>query len=120
MKTQRNLLAVLAVLLLGMSSAMAQHHHYGGRVGIYVGPGWGPWYYPVPYSYYYQPQVVVVPAAQPQVYVEQNPQPVVSEPAQQVQPQQQYWYYCKSAKGYYPYVKECPDGWQKVSPEPPR
>jgi hypothetical protein len=29
-----------------------------------------------------------------------------------------YWYYCDATKGYYPYVKECPTGWQKVAPRP--
>ena len=49
--------------------------------------------------------------------------PVVVEPAPlyQERPQtaaQQYWYYCQDPAGYYPYVKECPRGWQPVSPTP--
>jgi hypothetical protein len=28
-----------------------------------------------------------------------------------------YWYYCESAGQYYPYVTECPEGWQAVMPE---
>jgi hypothetical protein len=28
----------------------------------------------------------------------------------------QYWYYCDSAGAYYPYVAECPEGWQPVVP----
>jgi hypothetical protein len=28
-----------------------------------------------------------------------------------------YWYYCESAGQYYPYVTECPEGWQAVVPE---
>ncbi|KAA0090507.1 hypothetical protein CIW54_03815 [Paraburkholderia sp. T12-10] len=28
-----------------------------------------------------------------------------------------YWYYCESAGQYYPYVTECPEGWQAVIPE---
>ena len=31
-----------------------------------------------------------------------------------------YWYYCESSDGYYPYVKECPGGWQRVAPRPSR
>jgi hypothetical protein len=31
-------------------------------------------------------------------------------------PESGYWYYCKDAKGYYPYVKRCPSGWMKVVP----
>ncbi len=28
------------------------------------------------------------------------------------------WYYCAESKTYYPYVKECPGGWQRVTPQP--
>jgi hypothetical protein len=117
----RNLLVVLlAVLMAGVGSSAWAH---GGRVrlGVHVGiggpvwgpswgPAWGPVWYPPPY--YYPPQVIVVPPAPPPVYIEQ------SEPAAQPVQAQQYWYYCKSGKGYYPYVKECPEGWQKVLPQP--
>ena len=34
--------------------------------------------------------------------------------------QANYWHYCRSAEGYYPYVKECPDGWEQVAPTPPQ
>ena len=29
------------------------------------------------------------------------------------------WYYCDSAKGYYPYVSQCPEGWKSVPAAPP-
>jgi len=29
------------------------------------------------------------------------------------------WYYCDSAKGYYPYVNQCPEGWRSVPATPP-
>lgn len=29
------------------------------------------------------------------------------------------WYYCESAKGYYPYVQDCREGWRAVQPVPP-
>ena len=29
------------------------------------------------------------------------------------------WYYCDSAKAYYPYVNECPEGWRPVPATPP-
>ena len=111
MRLPKNLLLFVALLLAGMGSAFAYH----GHVGVYVGPYWGPgpWYYPPPY--YYRPEVVVVPAPQPPVYVEQQEAPVASvAPAEQ-----SYWYYCAKSKGYYPYVKECAGGWQKVLPQPP-
>jgi hypothetical protein len=30
----------------------------------------------------------------------------------------EYWYYCRSPQGYYPFVGECPDGWIQVLPQP--
>jgi hypothetical protein len=53
--------------------------------------------------------------AQPSTYIQQDVQPAPA-PA----PQQGYWYYCSDAQAYYPYVKECPGGWQRVSPQPAR
>ena len=97
---------------LAMSgSAWAGHT----SVGVVVGPVWGPWYYPPPYYYYppYQPIIIQRP---PQVYIEQSP------PAPDVAPvpdRTSYWYYCPASKAYYPYVNECPSGWQKVLPQPP-
>ena len=44
------------------------------------------------------------------IYIEQNPAPLEQD--------SQYWYYCPSARAYYPYVGECPDGWGRVLPQP--
>ena len=89
------------------------HSHVSVGVGFgYWGPYWGPpwWYYP-PAPVYYP---VVVPA-QPVTYIEQG--------SNQAAPASNdgggWWYYCDASKGYYPYVKECPGGWQRVSPTPP-
>jgi len=30
---------------------------------------------------------------------------------------QVWWYWCTDARAYYPYVKECPGGWQRVAPQ---
>src|SRR5579864_2908687 len=30
-----------------------------------------------------------------------------------------FWYFCPSLGAYYPYVGECPEGWQQVLPQPP-
>ncbi|MBI3140230.1 MAG: hypothetical protein HYZ19_00020 [Rhodocyclales bacterium] len=64
------------------------------------------WSWPSPYYYY--PPVVVRPAPPP-VYIEQGQE---AAPA--------YWHYCAEPKGYYPYVQECPGGWQRVPPSPPQ
>jgi hypothetical protein len=58
-----------------------------------------PAYYPPPSPVYVQPAPVYVPAPPP---------PVV----------QTYWYYCPSRGNYYPYVGDCPGGWQQVLPQP--
>lgn len=112
-------LAVALAASLATQSAFAWHHGYGGpRVsfGFNFGIPYGayPYYYP-PYSYpAYYPAPVVVQQQAP-VYVEQNPQPAPS--AQQSAPAG-YWYYCTGSRAYYPYVKECPAGWQRVAPQP--
>ena len=108
--------APIAVALgLGAAASMVSapalawyHHGYGPRFGFYIGPGYGS--YPPPYYY---PPVVVQPAPPP-VYIEQNPQPAYSAPA----PAQNSWYYCAGSRSYYPYVKDCPGGWQQVAPQP--
>jgi hypothetical protein len=104
-------LLALAAGLLTTGSAFA----WGHRSHVFVGLNFGfPAYYPAPY-YYYPPAPVYYPAP----VVIQSP-PVYTE-RQDMAPAdtQAYWYYCASSKGYYPYVKECPGGWQKVAPTPP-
>ena len=34
-------------------------------------------------------------------------------------PPQQWWYWCESARAYYPYVESCAQGWQRVEPRVP-
>lgn len=113
MKACKFLSLLLLLLLTGASSAWAHGRvHVGVGFGHYWGPS--PWYY-APSPFYYRPEVVVVPAPQPMVYIEKA-QEAPSETAPRSA--DQYWYYCASSKGYYPYVKECPGGWQKVLPHP--
>lgn len=117
------ILTVLLAALLSAGAVMA--HGYGGyyprssvQFGVYVG---SPWVYPA-YPRYpapvYWPPVYVAPPAPvvitqpPPVYVEQAP------PVRQSTLESGYWYYCAQSQAYYPYVKECPAGWQKVSPAP--
>ena len=106
----------------GSHSSSHSSSHNGGHtyhansrwranVGVFIGPGWyAPYYYPYPpyypyyYPYYYPPVV-----AAPPTYIEQaSPEALPSG----------YWYYCSSGEGYYPYVRECPGGWQRVAPQP--
>lgn len=54
-------------------------------------------------------------------YVEQPVPPQAYAPPYQdpAQPQANVWYFCAESSAYYPYVTQCPSGWQPVSPIPP-
>ncbi|MBL8452839.1 MAG: hypothetical protein JNK97_08835 [Zoogloea sp.] len=51
----------------------------------------------------------------PRTVVIEQPEPVVAPAA----PAAQNWYYCDSAKAYYPYVESCAEGWRAVPSTPP-
>jgi hypothetical protein len=89
-----------------------RHHHHGHKSVSFVGFGFAypwPWYYPAPYYYpYYQP---VAYEAEPITYIEQSSTPA-PEPTG-------WWYYCDASRAYYPYVRECPSGWERVPAAPP-
>jgi len=92
--------------------------HGGGPgwwgVGLGLGLGWdalyfGYPYYGYPYPGYYYPygsSTVIVGPTDPLAQTPQNPPPVAN------------WYYCESAKAYYPYVRQCPEGWHLVPAAP--
>lgn len=114
------LLVVTSALLVVLPSDAARRGHghpaVHARVFVGVGPSvwWGPypyWYYPPPpYAVYAPPPVIVQEA--PPVYIQQPPPaPVPSAAAEQ------FWYYCPSAKGYYPTVSSCPEAWLRVAPQ---
>ena len=107
-------LIVLALGLLVTELAWAHGYghwngHHRAHVGVVIGvPLVGAWQYRPPvYTY---PPVVTLPSV-PQAYIEKN--------AREQQQQGSWWYYCRGAQGYYPYVRECPQGWELVSPQPP-
>lgn len=138
----RLMAALLIALMVGSASALASGYYRGGAyyrgggyyhggprwgVGVTLGApywgGWGGWgpgyYYPPPYysypPYYYPPAVVTVPSG-PVTYIEQaQPEPAPSAQA----PAAGVWYYCADSQTYYPYVRECPGGWQTVPAQPP-
>lgn len=112
MNRAKAVLTLGAALLGAAASASAFAWHHGGvRFGVVIGAPFYPWYYP-PY-YYYPPYAPVAAApAAPPTYIEKGG-------AQSAPPRISYWYYCAESKTYYPYVKECPGGWQRVAPQPP-
>ena len=103
--------------------------HFGGRdIGVWRGGQWrhgwhgdrlgwwwvvgGLWFfYPQPIYPYPDPYT-------PPIEVESAPPVVIQQAPPSSQPPQ-YWYYCESAKGYYPYVPSCSEGWKKVPATPP-
>jgi hypothetical protein len=102
-------ITLLIFTLLLPLAAEARGHHGNFRGGIWIGPLWDPYPYSYSYPYYYNPPVIV---ERPSVdYYVQPPPQQPEEPA--------YWYYCRKPEGYYPYVKQCPEGWMKVVPTPP-
>lgn len=133
-----NAAALTAAILVGVIAPAPANA--GGRVGVGVyigGPVWRPWYprpyyypyawggypypyyypYPYPYPYPYSYGYPYPAPASPPVYIERDE--AAPAPAPAPQQQTQNWYYCPGAKAYYPYVRECPGGWQQVPAQPP-
>jgi hypothetical protein len=110
------LLLVICSLYSGVNWARHGHSHtsFGFSFGVplYSYPYYRDPFYRDPFYYpYYPPTVITVPVTPP-VYIQQPPPAVQQYPSG-------YWYYCRNPEGYYPYVQECPRGWQQVEPTPP-
>jgi hypothetical protein len=140
MKPLRGLLvATVALAGLGTVVPAGAHGYYGGVRGYWYGPsigfyyggpyGWGapgyygPGYYGPGYGYavpsygYVAPGVVLSPGSV--VYIERDqaaapPPPVAPAVAPDAAPGTGWWYLCSSPRGAYPYVRECPGGWERV------
>lgn len=105
LKTAFNVMLLCSICTLAWADRGHTH------IGVAIGYPWA-WPYPPGYYYapYYRPSVIVQQA--PPVYVEQ------AAAAGALPQEANYWYYCSAAQAYYPYVKDCPSGWQRVSPQP--
>ena len=118
------LAALMSVaLLLILAPPSDAHGSRGTRVFVGVGPAYwygpyGPypyWYYPSYYNpYVYTPPPVIV--QEPPVYVQQQPAAPSAPPAAESAPPPGFWYYCASAREYYPRISSCPEAWIKVPP----
>ncbi len=120
MKSIKWAIALLVLALVaGSGAAWADYgrhqrhgHHHGGHyrgdvyLGLAVGSALGAWWYAMPRHTY---QTVVVEREVAPTYVERAAPP----------PPPTYWYYCEAARGYYPYVGQCPGGWMRVVPQTP-
>ena len=130
-----NILVVALLTLLAASPVIAQAGNVGWNVSVgggygggwrpaaygAYGRGWGPgwggnWAYAGPYygpyAGYYAPPVVYAP---PVIAYAPPPQPMVLA----AQPQPAVWYYCSASGNYFPYVQDCPSGWQAQPATPP-
>src|SRR5215472_13552706 len=108
---------IIALIAVSATPSLAWHH---GRshvfIGVGVGPWWGPpYWYPYYYPYYYPPYYGYAPppvvVQEPPVYVQQPAVAAPAAPAPSAQSVETFWYYCPSAKGYYPSVSTCPEAW---------
>ena len=93
--------SIIAILLAAASGAALAHSRV--HFGVHVGPYWGPWWVMPPPIYYSQPIVVEREAP---IIIDQTVAPI------------DYWYFCRPANAYYPYVKDCPAPWEKVPAKP--
>lgn len=121
-KLAARMLVVVTLVVVPATPSLARGGHFGGhghggwhgRV-IIGGPwGWDPWWgprYPYPYGYYPPPYAV------PPAVVEGSSEYIEQRPLSEER-QQGYWYYCASAKAYYPTVEKCPEDWIRVPPAP--
>jgi opacity protein-like surface antigen len=116
---------------------VAPGYWYGPGVGLYYGAPytWGPpgyygqGYYGPGYGYGYGYAVpgYTYGAPPPMVYIERNqpvtpaqpPAPVAPAAPSGAAPGNDWWYLCASPRGAYPYVRECPGGWERVPAVPP-
>ena len=97
----------LSIALVSGAAAFPHGGWHGGPYWGWYGPGpWGGYPYGYPYYGY----------AYPYYYPSPSYDSTVPAPSA---PQQAYWYYCKDANAYYPYVQSCPGGWTQVAPVQP-
>lgn len=110
----------LMLALLASASLTSLQAQAGGPHGHFYGPSYrshghygpSPWWWVAGTGLLLYPQIV---APRPQVIVQSPPvEPVIVQP----QPAAQNWYYCDSARAYYPYVQSCAEGWRAVPATP--
>ncbi len=114
------------------------HRFRGPRISIGLGIGFNPFgysyplgygrnYYPssyFPYQGIYYPEMMVSTVITPApVYVRQDNLVSTTPISAQMQPEVSAngsdWYYCHKPDGFYPSIKACPSGWQRVPAQAP-
>jgi hypothetical protein len=142
-------MALLAITLPALTAAQSRDAHASGRggggwhggggrhggggwhgdglgwwgLGLGLGLGWEAAYLANPYPYPYYPYPVYTYPYSPAVIGEPSSPPMPFQPMAPVNPPNyaatSNWYFCESARGYYPYVTQCPEAWRLVSATPP-
>jgi len=138
--------AMVLILLASVQPVFAQSHGGGGHggghgggghggrwhgggsewwgLGLGLGLGWGiaGLIEPYPYGYYPYPAYEYPYRGYEQPYAVAPPLAAMAPPAPQYAPGSApaagSWYYCDSARGYYPYVTQCPEAWRAVPAVP--
>lgn len=95
-----------AVLAHGRGHGHHHRNHWSGSFFIGV-----PYY---PSYHYYHDHYWDYPRYPRTIIIERDRRPDAGSGP----PPAQYWYYCDSADAYYPYVEQCPEGWQEVPATP--
>ncbi len=109
--------AAITAVIIVMDMAIGRAMAIGGDRGVTTV---GSTLVTIP-SYYPYSSIVVEPSA-PTTYIEREEGAAVPDSRMESGPasdQSGVWYYCPGQNAYYPYVKECPGGWQTVPAEPP-
>ncbi|HZE92772.1 MAG TPA: hypothetical protein VE029_13845 [Rhizobacter sp.] len=106
------ILGLAAAVAFGLAAAGTANAYPRGHahIGVWVG---GPFWWGGPYAYY----PYSYPYVESEVIVQQPAEPVFVAPS--AAQQAPTWYYCREARMYYPYVNQCPGGWQEVPARPP-
>ena len=121
---------LLLVVFLAITILFAiPFESYAGKTSVVIsahykpGPWWrypGPWWPHPPWPRFYWKGAIVVGPLYPPGYYAPPPVIIQQQPPVYAQPEQQednYWYYCRDPEGFYPYVRDCKDGWMKVVPD---
>jgi len=121
----KSLLIATLISSVAISPALAQRHgHRGGGGSVHVS-GWNALALALIGTVLYLAAKAPPPPNAPAPVYPAQADPLQPTPATQAAPQpapvpeQNWWYYCAQANGYYPYVASCPTGWTRVSPVPP-
>lgn len=119
-------MTIVSMLAISLPAFAEHGGGHGGGVEIHRGGEWAHGSHDglfgwglaiVGLAYIFSTQTDKYSSTPPVVIV--NQQPPAAPPQATAQPATPLWYYCDSAKAYYPYVPSCPEAWRVVPAQPP-